>query len=172
MRRLLLIGRSEAGKTTLMQRLRGEIPHYEKTQAVYAGQWIIDTPGEYCQTAQYGKALALYAYEADVVGIVISADEPYTLFSPGIASLVNREVIGIITGTDKPGAHVALCESWLRLSGCRHIFRVCSKTGEGVLALLDYLNTDAKAPEKQGKTSDSVPAPMIDDLVGSDGKRP
>ena len=52
MRRLLLIGRSEAGKTTLMQRLRGEIPHYEKTQAVYAGQWIIDTPGEYWQTAQ------------------------------------------------------------------------------------------------------------------------
>lgn len=146
MRRLLLIGRSEAGKTTLMQRLRGEIPHYEKTQAVYAGQWIIDTPGEYCQTAQYGKALALYAYEADVVGIVISADEPYTLFSPGIASLVNREVIGIITGTDKPGANPALCESWLRLSGCRRIFRVSSKTGEGVDALLAYLHT---AKQKQ-----------------------
>ena len=139
MRRLLLVGRSEAGKTTLMQRLQNRPLHYQKTQVVYAGQTVIDTPGEYCQTAEYGRAIALYAYEADVVGLVVSADEPYLLFSPGIASLVNREVIGIVTGTDKPDARPALCASWLKLAGCRRIFFVCSLSGEGVEDLRAYL---------------------------------
>ena len=32
MRKLILVGRSEAGKTTLTQALRGESIHYHKTQ--------------------------------------------------------------------------------------------------------------------------------------------
>ena len=139
MRRILLVGRSEAGKTTLMQALTGESLQYRKTQTIGRDSWVIDTPGEYAQTAEYGRALALFAYEADIVGLVVSADEPYMLFSPAITSLVNREVIGIVTGIDKPTARIGLVESWLRLSGCQRIFRVCPFTGEGVAALKDYL---------------------------------
>lgn len=122
-----------------MQRLRGEIPHYQKTQSMAISNYIIDSPGEYAQTAPYGRALALYAYEADVVALVVSADEPYTLFSPGITSLVNREVIGVITGIDKPQANLPLVESWLRLTGVSKIFPVSSATGEGISTLLAFL---------------------------------
>ena len=41
---------------------------------------VIDTPGEYAETNRLGYALALYSYEADVVGLVINAEEPYSLF--------------------------------------------------------------------------------------------
>ena len=45
MKKLILIGRSESGKSTLIQALRGETIHYHKTQYVGYGDFIIDTPG-------------------------------------------------------------------------------------------------------------------------------
>ena len=68
------MGRSEAGKTTLTQALRGEEIHYYKTQDVHYYESVIDTPGEYAQSRRLGKALALYTYEADVVGILVAAN--------------------------------------------------------------------------------------------------
>ena len=45
MKKLALMGRSEAGKTTLTQALKGEKIHYHKTQYVNNFDAIIDTPG-------------------------------------------------------------------------------------------------------------------------------
>ena len=140
MRKLILIGRVAAGKTTLTQALLGEELHYFKTQYVQYGDMIIDTPGEYTELRNLSGALALYAYEADVVGLVLSADEPYSIFSPNITCLVNRDVVGIITGVDKERANPDRVERWLRLSGCKKIFRVSSYTGEGISDIIEYLN--------------------------------
>ena len=49
MKKIILIGRSECGKTTLTQALKGEKIHYHKTQYVNRFDVIIDTPGEYIQ---------------------------------------------------------------------------------------------------------------------------
>lgn len=142
MKKLMLVGRVAAGKTSLVQALRGEARHYHKTQAIEHGAALIDTPGEYIETKQLGGALALYAYEADVVGLVLSATEPYSPFSPNITSLVNREVVGIVSGIDKPRARPERVAKWLRLSGCRRIFFVSAVTGEGIPELIAYLNQD------------------------------
>ena len=82
------MGRSESGKTTLTQALRGERIRYRKTQYVNHFDVVIDTPGEYIQTKQLGYALALYAYEADVVGLLLAATEPYSLYPPNITGMV------------------------------------------------------------------------------------
>ena len=51
--KIMLIGPSAAGKTTLIQRLIDEEIKYDKTQAVeYIGNFI-DTPGEYMQQRGY-----------------------------------------------------------------------------------------------------------------------
>jgi len=139
MKKLILMGRSESGKTTLKQALTGEKVHYDKTQYIHYHDVLIDTPGEYAQTKHLGYALALYAYEADVVGLLVAATEPYTLFPPNITCMVNRDVIGIVTKINDPGADCALAERWLRNSGCKDIFFVDSKTGEGVEKVLEYL---------------------------------
>ena len=76
MRKIVLMGRSESGKTTLQQALKGEKIRYHKTQYVNNFDMVIDTPGEYAQTKGLGHALALYSYEADVVGLLIAATEP------------------------------------------------------------------------------------------------
>lgn len=45
MKKIILIGRSGAGKTTLTQALKGEEIKYHKTQYVNYFECIIDTPG-------------------------------------------------------------------------------------------------------------------------------
>lgn len=140
MKRLILMGRVAAGKTTLTQALKGEQIHYCKTQYINYTDTIIDTPGEYTEVNKLGAALALYAYEADIVGLVISANEPFCVFPPNCTCLVNREVVGIISGIDKPDANIPLAERWLRNCGCEKLFYVSSHTGEGLSDIIDYLN--------------------------------
>lgn len=142
MKKIILMGRSEAGKTTLTQALRGEKIKYHKTQYINNFDIIIDTPGEYAQTQHLGRALALYSYEAQVVGLLLSATEPYSLYPPNITPMVNREVIGIVTKIDHKNANPKRAESWLRLAGCKTIFFVNSKTGEGVPDILNHLRED------------------------------
>ncbi len=142
MKKLILMGRSEAGKTTLTQALRGEEIHYYKTQDIHHYESVIDTPGEYAQSHRLGKALALYTYEADVVGILVAANEPYSLFPPCVTAQANRECIGIVTKIDLPAANVPLADRWLEIAGCTRIFHVNSLKGEGVAEILEYLKED------------------------------
>ena len=142
MKKIMLFGRVAAGKTTLTQALRGEEIKYYKTQYVNYLDTVIDTPGEYTERRETSGALALYAYEADIVGLVLSANEPYSIFSPCLTSMVNREAIGIITGIDKPDANIERVRNWLKLAGCKKIFPVSSITGEGIAELAAYLKED------------------------------
>ncbi len=164
----MLFGRVGAGKTTLTQALRGEEIKYFKTQYVNYLDTVIDTPGEYTERRETSGALALYAYEADVVGLVLSANEPYSIFAPCLTSMVNREAVGIITGIDKPDANVERVARWLRLAGCKRVFPLSAITGEGVKELADFLNDEsgkkkakpAKKPTaKVRKKRESQPLP-------------
>lgn len=142
MRKIVLMGRSEAGKTTLTQALKGEKIQYHKTQYVNNFDVIIDTPGEYAQTKNLGYALALYSYEADVVGLLLASTEPYSLYPPCCTAMCNREVIGIVTKIHDERGNVERAERWLRLAGCKKIFYVDSKRNEGIPEILEYLKED------------------------------
>ena len=142
MKKLILIGRSGVGKTTLTQALKGEKTEYHKTQYIDYGDFLIDTPGEYAENHDLGAALCLYAYEADVVALLIAADEQYSLFPPNVTCMVNREVIGIVTKCNK--ADPSRAEKWLRLSGCKTVYKVDSKTREGINQVLEHLKTHRK----------------------------
>ena len=58
MKKIILIGRVAAGKTTLTQAIRGEEIKYFKTQYVNYLDTVIDTPGEYTELRQPSGALA------------------------------------------------------------------------------------------------------------------
>lgn len=148
MKKIILIGRSECGKTTLTQALKGKKIEYQKTQAVSHDELVIDTPGEYIQTKMLGGALALYSYESDVVGLLISATEPFSLYSPNITGQATREVIGIVTKIDRKDANPDRAERWLRLCGCKKVFKVSSYTGEGIFELLEFLSEKQKKQQK------------------------
>ncbi|MDO5293653.1 MAG: EutP/PduV family microcompartment system protein [bacterium] len=142
MKKIIFVGRTGAGKTTLTQAIKGTQIHYHKTQYINHYDVIIDTPGEYCENKKLGRALILYSYEADVIGLLMSSLEEYSLYSPNIASLATREVIGIVTQIDKENARPDLAKLWLELTGCKKIFFISAITGEGIEELLDYLQED------------------------------
>ncbi len=139
MRKLILVGRSGSGKTTLTQALKGDNLHYHKTQYINYHDVIIDTPGEYAENKELARALAIYSYEADVVGLLLSSTEQYSLYSPCCTAQANREVIGIVTKIDRPDANPQKAKEWLHLAGCKKVFLISAKTGEGVGELLNYL---------------------------------
>ena len=144
------MGRSGAGKTTLTQALYGEDIEYHKTQYVNYSEYIIDPPGEYIEDKQFGFALALYSYEVDVVGFILAANEPFSLYSPASTATATRPVIGIVTQINNPGADPALAKEWLEIAGCEKVFFIDSVTREGLDKLIDYLgwNEDEKTDEK------------------------
>lgn len=139
MRKIMLVGRTGCGKTSLTQALQNRKVTYHKTQYINHYDIVIDTPGEYAETKTLSRALAIYSYEADAIGLLISATEPYSLYPPNVTPCVNREVIGIVTKIDHPKANVKRAEKWLRLTGCKKIFFVSSITGEGIGEMLGYL---------------------------------
>ena len=126
MRRILLIGRSESGKTTLKQVLRGENITYKKTQYV----------------SQYDCVIDMYAAESDVVGIVLSATEPYSLYPPNITPLGNRDEVGIVTKIDHWAANPQQAAEWLKLTGCKKIFFTSAYTGEGIEEIFEFLREE------------------------------
>lgn len=154
MKKIILMGRSECGKTTLRQALKGDTIHYHKTQYINHYDVVIDTPGEYAENHTLGRALALYSYEADVVGLLISATESYSLYPPCVTAVSTRPVIGIVTQIDNKNGNPNQAEEWLRLAGCDTIFYVSSYTGEGIWKILDYLREEGDILPWDEKTAE------------------
>ncbi|MDI3537068.1 MAG: ethanolamine utilization protein EutP [Eubacteriaceae bacterium] len=161
MKKMIMVGRSECGKTTLRQALKGKEIRYEKTQYINHYDVVIDTPGEYAETKGLARALALYSFEADVVALLINATEPFSLYPPNVTPVVNRPCIGIVTQIDIPDADVDQAVHWLKLAGCETIFKVSSYTGEGIWEILDYLKEDGDVLPWDGKAAAERPRNVL-----------
>ena len=142
MRKLFLYGRTEAGKTSLTQALKGEKLHYQKTQYNNSRHITIDTPGEYAETKRLAGSLAVYGAESDVVGLLISATEPFSLYPPNSCAQSNREVVGIVTKCDHWAGDPEMAAEWLRIAGCKKIFFTSAVTGEGIADIISYLKEE------------------------------
>ena len=142
MKKLFLMGRSEAGKTSLTQALKGEELHYVKTQYTTTDDNTIDSPGEYAESIRFSVGLACFSFEADVIAIVQAADEPFNLFSASLRSFILRPLIGVITKIDSPYANIPMVRQWMENAGCERIFMIDNTTREGVQELLEYLEAD------------------------------
>lgn len=157
MKKLFLMGRSEAGKTSLTQALKGEELHYVKTQYTTTDDNTIDSPGEYAESKRFSVGLACFSFEADVVAIVQAADEPFNLFSASLRSFILRPLIGVITKIDSPYANIEMVRQWMVNSGCERIFMINNTTREGIDELLEYLEDDfPKLTLEQAKFKQSL----------------
>ena len=142
MRKIMFIGRSESGKTTLSQAMKGKTITNKKTQYVNHFDVIIDTPGEYLQTKNLISALAVFTAEADVIGLLMDSTEPFSLYAPNLTPVCNREVVGVVTKIDHWAAQPEVAAEWLRLAGCRKIFYTSAYTGEGIADIISYLKEE------------------------------
>ncbi len=141
MKRLMLLGPSQGGKTTLLQCLRGDPLAYQKTQSMIYLPDAIDSPGEYIENRHFYSALLSSSYEADIVGLVQNLDSENSYFSPMFATLFNKPVIGIITKADIPVSERQrdFIINQLKQAGADPLFIVSATQREGIMPLLTYL---------------------------------
>lgn len=144
MKKMMLIGRTDSGKTTLADVLQKGYSDARKTQSIERIGMVVDTPGEFVENRRLYRALLITSYDTDVVAMVMDATENHTLFPPNFAIAFNREVIGIVTKVDKD-ANTDYAVSSLKKAGAEKVFIVSAVSGEGLEELKSYLACEGES---------------------------
>lgn len=140
-RRIILVGRSRCGKTTLIRRLHNLDMSYHKTQSIEAWSDAIDTPGEYTDTPFFSRGAAITpAYDADIVCFCHDCGNDICRLPQMFSMSFAKPVIGIVTKADSEDVSTEQAELFLRNAGARHIVITSSLTGRGIEELIDLIN--------------------------------
>ena len=143
MKKIMLIGRTSCGKTTLTQKLMNEEVKYKKTQAVTYKSKIIDTPGEYVENKMYYKSLLVLSADAKIIILVQSAIDGVTLFPPKFSTMFpKKEVIGLVTKIDLEGADIERSKRFLLEAGATEVFTIGLNDKKGLEAIKKRLVVD------------------------------
>jgi len=144
-RRVLLMGRSGCGKTSLILRIHektmGQGPQAaNKTQAAEYHPDFIDVPGEYLEVRSFYRALIMLTCEACAIILVQAADDEENLYPTGLARTFDKPVVGVVTKTDAAGADVARATEILRDAGAADVFLTSALKNEGIEILIEHLD--------------------------------
>lgn len=141
-KRIMLIGRSTAGKTTLCQRIFKDDIRYHKTQTVTVEHEVmIDTPGEYLERRGFRGALMVTSTDADIILLLQDATENGTMYPAQFATMFTKPCLGVVTKIDiADKGQISDAEVYLKAAGAREIYHISSVTGEGVEELLRALD--------------------------------
>lgn len=141
-RKVIFIGKTGSGKTTLCQKLNQIEIAYKKTQVVEVYDQAIDTPGEYLENRHYYSALIMTAVDADVIGLVGDPTVEENFIPPAFAGNFSKEVIGIITKLNqvKDKKLLEKVEEELKVAGVSKVFKVDTLDDMGIKPLFHYLD--------------------------------
>lgn len=139
MKKMMLIGETFVGKSSLIRELSGAEYTSHRAMAVeYCGQFI-NTPGEFLENRRFYHALITSSADCDILALVQDASRKNSLFPPLFASMFNRKVLGVVSKLDAPEANAGRAQLFLRNAGVKDIVLTSSKTGEGLDILRQML---------------------------------
>ena len=140
-RKIILVGRSRCGNTTLIRRLHNLDMEYHKTQSIEAWSDAIDTPGEYTDTPFFSRGAAITpAYDADIVCFCHDCGNDICRLPQMFSMSFARPVIGIVTKADTDDTPTEQAVTFLENAGARHIVITSALTGRGIEELIDLIN--------------------------------
>lgn len=140
MKKIIFMGKTGCGKTTLCQKLDQLELKYKKTQSIDLYADAIDTPGEYIENRGFYNALMVAATDAKIIGIVYDATQERNYIAPGFASRFSRDVIGIITKINlATKTQIDYAYEMLKMIGVNTIFKVDTIDNVGIDELFKYL---------------------------------
>lgn len=141
-RKIILMGRSRVGKTTLLQAIHNEVIEYKKTQEIIMHDDAIDTPGEYIDQSGLWRACIIAACDADIVVLVHDAGNTMGRLPQMFSMTFAKPTIGVVTKIDgKTEEEIQLAENFLKMSGASKIVRTSSYNHEGIQELMDLIET-------------------------------
>lgn len=142
MSRIIFMGRTGCGKTTLCQKLNELELKYKKTQAVEVYDNAIDTPGEYLENRHYYSALIQTSVDAKLIAVLADPTAEANYIPPAFTGTFAKEVIGIITKinlvTDQ--RRIERVRQELQSAGIQKIFQIDTVDGTGVEELFQYIH--------------------------------
>lgn len=142
MKKVIFIGKTGAGKTTLCQKLDELSLQYKKTQAVENYKNSIDTPGEFLENRRMYSALTVTSADADVIAILFDPTAPENFIAPSLATMFSKEVIGIISKVNLASqAQIEHGINILKNACVSKIFKVDTVDNVGILELKNYLES-------------------------------
>lgn len=104
-KRIMIIGPSKSGKTTLANILNDDIGPVKHSQDVIYGRDTIDVPSAYLENTWMYKHLIALSQDASHVLIIIDSEKKHDVYAPGFAEAFNCPVIGVITKRDLATEH-------------------------------------------------------------------
>ncbi len=130
--KIIFIGASGAGKTTLIKALQG-CGDVNKTQVLTFEGRFIDIPGEYMDIPRLNYAVTTTAMNADAIVVVQDATSPKPTTPPSYCKMFNVPVYGVITKIDHPLAQIDRAGDHLKLCGAQgEYYPVSAFTGKGM----------------------------------------
>lgn len=140
MKKIIFIGKSGCGKTTLSQAIHGLDFNYKKTQAICYVENIVDTPGEFLENRRFYSALMVSSNNCDIIGLVQDSTVATSIFPPNFTSMFNKKVIGIISKTGLKGSDTIRSERFLKRAGVQQIIETSSLESIGIQNLISLLS--------------------------------
>lgn len=141
MKKIIIIGAVDSGKTSLLMAIDGQVGKASKTQTLDYKDFMIDTPGEYLESPMFRSILLNVASEASLIMFTQDSTSSKIVFPPKFASTFNCMTIGIITKIDHQKSNIDKSYKILEdLSLKGPIFKISSYTQEGISNLRDFIN--------------------------------
>jgi ethanolamine utilization protein EutP len=139
-KRVMVIGPTNSGKTTLVNVLNDYDGKLRKTQDIIYGKNTIDVPGSYIENTWMYKHIIAAAQDASHVLILVDQSRCVNVYSPGFARSFRCPVIGVITKIDLMTENEDLCFRQLREIGVPEpYYKISVTSGTGIGALKEYL---------------------------------
>lgn len=139
-KRVMVIGPSKCGKTTVVNALNDYDGPLRKTQDIIYGNNTIDIPGSFIENSWMYKHLIAMAQQASHVLILVDQSRCINVYPPGFAKVFRCPVIGVITKVDLMEENERLCIRQLKDIGVLEpYFRISVPNGIGIEALREYL---------------------------------
>lgn len=135
MNKVLLVGKTGSGKTTLIQCLQEQKIIYKKTQAITFNGMFIDSPGEFLENRRLYPALLTSSVGCNIVALVQDATVINSVFPPKFSSMFKKRIVGIVTKVDKETSNPERAEKFLRRAGAEEIIRTSAIDNTGLQQL-------------------------------------
>ena len=148
-KRIMVVGPTQSGKSTLTNVLNDAERPLKKTQDVIYGKNTIDTPGSYIESPSMYKYLIATAQTASHVLLLVDQSRPIEVYPPGFAKTFTCPVLGVITKIDLAPQNAKLSIQQLKRIGVSEpYFWISLKDNTGVEALKEYLLRKQETPDK------------------------
>lgn len=139
-KRIMVIGPSRCGKTTIVNYLNGYNGPLRRTADVIYGENTMDIPSSYIENSWMYKHIIALAQDASKILILLDGSNCTQVYSEGFAKLFSKPVIGVITKLDLNSKNKEKCIKQLKRIGVNEPYFLIEKNDEvGIKMLKEYL---------------------------------